>query len=163
MKIFLNACNPRVYNVIIDGCTHPNKPQSEWTPTKVDAHKFNFRALNVIASSLALDEFRRIAHLNMTKEAWKFLSVTHEGTNAVKMSKLQMYMTQLKTLKMKEDEEIFQFNANFSNLVNIMRSLREDIHESKVIRNVHRSHPKRFRLKVTTVEESKDLEAMKLE
>lgn len=74
-----------------------------------------------------------------------------------------MYAAQLETLKMKEDEEISQFNAKLSNLVNIMRSLGEDIPESKVVKKVLRSLPKRFRPKVTIIEESKYLEVMKLE
>lgn len=41
----------------------------------------------------------------MLKETWKFLSITREGTSTVKMSKLQMYTIQLKTLRMEEDEE----------------------------------------------------------
>lgn len=49
----------------------------------------------------------------------------------VKMSKLQIYTTQLEALKMEEDEEISQFNSKFSNLVNVMRNLGEDILESK--------------------------------
>ncbi len=47
--------------------------------------------------------------------------------------------------------------------MNIMRSLDEDILESKVVRKVLRSLSKRFRPKVTAIEESKDLEVMKLE
>lgn len=124
---------------------------------------FNFRALTTIASSLTPDEFRRITHLKMAKEAWKLLSVTHEGTSTVKMSKLQMYMRQLEALKMEKDEEISRFNAELSKLVNIMRSLGKDIPESKMVRKVVRSLPKSFRLKVIAIEENKDLEVMKLE
>lgn len=74
-----------------------------------------------------------------------------------------MYITQFEALRMKDDEEVSQFNAKLSNLVNIMRSLGEGIPKSKVVRKVHRSLPKRFRPKVTAIEESKDLEVMKLE
>lgn len=64
---------------------------------------------------------------------------------------------------MEGDEEISQFNAKLSNLVNVMRSLGEDISESKVVRKVLRSLPKKFKPKVTTIKESKDLKVMKLE
>lgn len=74
-----------------------------------------------------------------------------------------MYTAQLKALKMKDDEEISQFNTKLSNSVNILKSLGEDIPESKVVRKVLRFLPKRFRPKVATIEESKDLETMKLE
>lgn len=55
---------------------------------------------------------------------------------------------------MEEDEEISQFNAKLSNLVNIMRSLGKDFPESKIVRKVFRSLPKRFMPKVTAIEES---------
>lgn len=44
-----------------------------------------------------------------------------------------------------------------------MRSLGEDIPDSKVVRKVLRSLLKRFRPKISTIEESKDLKVMKLE
>lgn len=65
---------------------HSLKKLSEWTPIEADA--LNFRALNVIASELALGELWRIANLKMAEEAWKLLSVIHEGSSIVKMSKL---------------------------------------------------------------------------
>lgn len=105
MEIFLNAYDPRVWSAIVNGYTQCDKPRSDWTPAKAVAHKFNFRTLNAIASGIALDEFQRIIHLKMLKETWKFLSITREGTSTVKMSKLQMYTIQLKTLRMEEDEE----------------------------------------------------------
>lgn len=74
-----------------------------------------------------------------------------------------MYTTQLETLRMEEDEEVSQFIAMLSNLVNVMRSLGEDILESKVVWKVLRSLPKRFTPKVTAIEESNDLEALKIE
>lgn len=44
-----------------------------------------------------------------------------------------------------------------------MRSLVEDIPEFNVVRKVLRSLPKKFKPKVITIEEGKDLEVMKLE
>lgn len=64
---------------------------------------------------------------------------------------------------MEKDEEICQFNAKLSNLVNIMRSLGEDTPKFKVVRKVLRSLPKRFRPKVTAIEEIKELKVMKLD
>lgn len=88
MEIFLNAYKPRVWNAIVDGYTQPDKLRSEWTPAKADAHKVNFRALNAIVSGLAPDEFRRIAHLKSIKEVQKLLSIIHEDTSAINVSKL---------------------------------------------------------------------------
>lgn len=69
MKIFLNAYDPEVWSMIVNGYIQPNKHKSEWSSTELDAHKFNFKALNTITSGLALDEFRKIDHPKMAKEA----------------------------------------------------------------------------------------------
>jgi len=44
-----------------------------------------------------------------------------------------------------------------------MVSLGKQISDVKLIRKILRSLPERFRIKVTTIEESKDLEEMKIE
>lgn len=58
---------------------------------------------------MSQDEFRRICNLTTAKEAWDLLQVTHEGTNAVKKSKLQMFTTKFEELKMEEDEQFIDF------------------------------------------------------
>jgi hypothetical protein len=50
-----------------------------------------------------------------------------------------------------------------SDLRNSMVSLGKPISDVKLIRKILRSLPKRFRIKVTTIEESKDLEEIKIE
>jgi hypothetical protein len=44
-----------------------------------------------------------------------------------------------------------------------MVSLKKNISDAKLIKKILRSLPERFRIKVTTIEESKDLDAMKIE
>jgi hypothetical protein len=50
-----------------------------------------------------------------------------------------------------------------SDLRNSMVSLGKTVSDVKLIRKILRSLPERFRIKVTTIEESKDLEEMKIE
>jgi hypothetical protein len=50
-----------------------------------------------------------------------------------------------------------------SDLRNSMVSLGKPVSDIKLIRKILRSLPKHFRIKVTTIEESKDLEEMKIE
>jgi hypothetical protein len=55
------------------------------------------------------------------------------------------------------------FYSKISDLRNSMVSLGKPISDLKLIRKILRSLPERFRIKVTTIEESKDLEEMKIE
>jgi len=62
-----------------------------------------------------------------------------------------------------KDETFGEFYSNMSDLRNQMVSLGKTVSDVKLIRKILRSLPERFRIKVTTIEESKDLEEMKIE
>jgi hypothetical protein len=62
-----------------------------------------------------------------------------------------------------EDETFGEFYSKMSDLRNSMVSLGKPISDVKLIRKILRSLLERFRIKVTTIEESKDLEEMKIE
>jgi hypothetical protein len=64
---------------------------------------------------------------------------------------------------MLEEETFGEFYSKISDLRNSMVSLGKSISDVKLIRKILRSFPERFRIKVTTIEESKDLEEMKIE
>ena len=48
----------------------------------------NSKAWNAIFCSVSLDEFHRISHITVAKEAWEILETTNEGTKKVKDTKL---------------------------------------------------------------------------
>jgi hypothetical protein len=62
-----------------------------------------------------------------------------------------------------EDETLGEFYFKMSYLRNSMVSLGKTVSDVKLIRKILRSLLKHFRIKVTTIEESKDLEEMKIE
>ena len=65
-------------------------------------------------------------------------------------------------IKMEEDESFDKFYAKLQDIVNSTLNLRETIPKPKVIRKVLRSLPKRFHAKITTIEESKDIDKIPL-
>jgi hypothetical protein len=91
------------------------------------------------------------------------LETTYEGTKLVKSSKLQMLISRFEEIKILEEETFGEFYSKMSDLRNSMVSLGKPISDVKLIRKILRSFPERFRIKVTTIEESKDLEEMKIE
>ena len=44
----------------------------------------NSKALNAILYNVSPDEFHRISHITVSKEAWEILETTYEGTKKVK-------------------------------------------------------------------------------
>jgi phosphomevalonate kinase len=91
------------------------------------------------------------------------LGITYEGTKLVKSTKLQILISKFEEIKMLEDETFGEFYSKMSNLRNQMVSLRKTVSDVKLLRKILRSLPERFRIKVTTIEESKNLEEMKIE
>ena len=89
--------------------------------------------------------------------------MTHEGTNAVKVSKLQMLTSRFETIRMEDHEKFGEFHAKLMDIMNSSFNLSEPIPNSKVVRKILRSLPERFRAKVTTIEESKDVDSLKVD
>jgi hypothetical protein len=81
----------------------------------------------------------------------------------VKSAKLQMLISRFEEIKMLNDETFREFYFKLNDLRNSMVSLGKSVSDVKFIRKIIRSLHERFRIKVTTIEESKDLEEMKIE
>jgi hypothetical protein len=74
-----------------------------------------------------------------------------------------MLISRFEEIKILEEEAFGEFYSKVSDLRNSMVSLGKLVSDVKLIRKILRSFPERFRIKVTTIEESKDLEEMKIE
>jgi hypothetical protein len=91
------------------------------------------------------------------------LETTYEGTKLVKFAKLQMLISRFEEIKMLENETFSEFYTRINDLRNSMVSLGKRVSVVKLIKKILRSLPKHFRIKVTSIEESKDLDSMKIE
>jgi hypothetical protein len=74
-----------------------------------------------------------------------------------------MLISKFEEIKMLEDETFGEFYSKMSDLRNSMVSLGKTVLDVKLICKILRSLLERFRIKVTIIEESKDLEEMKIE
>jgi hypothetical protein len=74
-----------------------------------------------------------------------------------------MLISRFEEIKMLEEENFGEFYSKMRDLRNSMVSLGKPISDVKLIQKILRSLPERFRIKVTTIEESKDLKEMKIE
>jgi hypothetical protein len=99
----------------------------------------------------------------MAKDAWQILETIYEGTKLVKSARLQMLISKFEKIKMLEEETFREFYTRISELRNSIMTLGKSISNVKLIQKILRSLPEHFRIKVTTIEENKDLEEMKIE
>ena len=63
---------------------------------------------------------------------------------------------------MEEDESFDEFSAKLKDIVNLAFYLKEQIPKPKIVKKILRSLLERFHTKITTIEESKDLNSIPL-
>ena len=119
--------------------------------------------LNAIVGAVDENEFKLVSACTTAKQALDKLVNHHEGTQAVKSSRMDIIKSQFKNLRMDEDETITQFSARVSDLVNRAENLGEPFVDTRVIKKVLRSLPERFHAKVTAIREAKDISELQLD
>jgi hypothetical protein len=149
------------WSIVETGWTKPEDTTLELVHQK-NAPLSNDKALHALCQALSPSEFTKISNCESAQEAWQILETTYEGTKLVKFAKLQMLISKFEEIKMLEEKTFGKFYSKISDLRNSMVSLGKPVSDVKLIRKILRSFPERFRIKVTTIEESKDLEEMKI-
>ncbi|XP_031111872.1 uncharacterized protein LOC116015845 [Ipomoea triloba] len=168
MKIYILAQGERVWRAVENEWKHPlddnnkAKGRADWSEEELKEFDYNSKAMNAIYGAVSEETFKLIAATNVAKTAWDILCDHHEGNSTVKQSKLQMVQTQFENLKMEEEEDITQFNGRILEIAGEAYNLGEPIPENRLVKKVLRSLPERFMMKVTAIQESKDLNTCKL-
>jgi len=173
MVAFLKALDSKAWRAVNSGCTHPVtkdkegnselKPEEKWSKGEEEVALGNSKALNALFNGINRNIFRLVHHCELAKDVWDILKNTHEGTSKVKMSRLQLLTTKFENLRMKEDETIHEFHMNILEIANTSGALGEKMTDEKLVRKILRSLPKRFAMKVTAIEEARDINNLKLD
>ena len=162
MRAFLCTIDDIVWDPIEASWTRPEATKSIWDKAALATANANSKALNAIFCGVSPDEFHRISHITVAKEAWEILETTYEGMKKVKDTKLQMLTTRFEELKMSENESFDSFYSKLNEVVVSKFNLGEKTEDSKIVRKILRSLPESFRAKVIAIEESKDLDNIKV-
>ena len=88
------------------------------------------------------------------------LQTVHEGTKAIKINKLQQLTTRFESIETSDDESFDEFYAKLNDVVNFTYNFGEIYYQPKIVRKILRSLTEDFRLKVTAITESKDLDSI---
>ena len=133
MKAFLCSIDEAVWDAVEIGWTRPKAAKSTWDKAALMTSNANSKALNAIFCGVSLDEFHRISHITIAKEAWQILENTYEGTKKVKDTKLQMLTTWFKELRISKDESFDFFYSKLNEVVIGKFNLGEKTEDSKVV------------------------------
>ena len=118
------------------GWTRSEAAKSTWDKAALVAANANSKVLNAIFCGVSPNEFHKISHITIAKEAWEILETTYEGTKKVKDTKLQMLTTQFEELKMSENESFDSFYSKLNEVVVGKFNLGEKMEDSKIVRKI---------------------------
>jgi hypothetical protein len=172
MKIFIQANDWEAWKVIKYGPFIPTKlegdimiakDEMEWTNEEVKRVQINCKAINMLHCALDANEFNRVSGCESAKEIWDKLEVTHEGTNQVKETKINMLVHSYELFKMKQEESISDMVTRFTNIINGLKALGKSYSNSELVRKLLRSLPSSWSPKVTAIEEAKNLNLLSLD
>ena len=139
MRAFLYSIDESVWDAVEIGWTRLEVAKSTWDKATLTVANANSKALNVIFCGVSPNEFHRISHVSIAKEAWQISETTYEGAKKVKDTKLQMLTTNFEELKMSKDESFNSFYGKLNEVVIGKLNLGEKKKDSKVVRKLLRS------------------------
>jgi gag-polypeptide of LTR copia-type/Zinc knuckle len=173
MEIFIKAHNYRCWLIIVNGdlkVTKTNsegleidKPTDEYTRQDYETIELNYIAMQTLMCGLGPNEHNRVMGCKSAKQIWNLLEVTHEGTNEVKRSKIDLLTRQYELFEMLPDESVNVMITRFTNIVNELDSLGRSIENEEQVRKILRILPKSWMPLVTALKESKDFTKFSLE
>lgn len=116
--------------------------------------QFNAKGVHILFCALDPNEFNRVSTCDTAHKIWRMLEVTHEGTNRVKESKINMHVHDYELFKMNANESIQDMYTRFNDIINKLKSLGKSYPEQELVRKVPRSLPKQWSAIVTAIQES---------
>ena len=84
MRAFLCAIDESVWDSVENANVKPVTAKSEQDRATFALANANSKAINAIFCGVFPDEFHRISHVKIVKEAWMIFEMTYEGTKKVK-------------------------------------------------------------------------------
>ncbi|GJZ80218.1 zf-CCHC domain-containing protein [Tanacetum coccineum] len=123
----------------------------------------NNEAKMVLYNALPKKEYERIFMCKTAKNIWQSLLITHQGNSQVNDNKIDLLVQQYEQFTILEEESIDSGFARFNTIITSIKALDEGFSSKNYVRKFLRAlHPK-WRAKVTTIEELKDLSSLALD
>ena len=113
----------------------------------------NAKAANALLSALSPQEYTRVKYLKSAKDIWDKLKSFHEGDLKVKEAKLQVHRSEYEALRMSNTENFQCYMDRVFKVMNVIRSLGEDLSEVVVVKKILRSLPPMYNPKVSVLKD----------
>jgi hypothetical protein len=132
---------------------------------ELQRYENNYKALNLITTSLGTNVYDRVAHLETSHNVWLKLCNTYEGSSEIKYSRRDTYNRQYQTFSQKPGESLDDCFARFECIVSRLRSCGpltySDNERAKQL--LYALDDSIWGMKITTLEESIDFSTLDTE
>jgi hypothetical protein len=120
-KMHHYGLHPSIWEVVVVGGTHP----TNGVPMVEQAQDYfrNAQAARVITSSLCAQEFNKVRNVEVAKKIWDTLREAHDGTDKVRVDKMDLLQGELEHFAMRDEETMRQMYDRLMVLVSDIRSL----------------------------------------
>ncbi|GJV45601.1 hypothetical protein Tco_1430137 [Tanacetum coccineum] len=114
-------------------------------------------------NALPRQAYERLFMCKTTKEVCHTLIITHQGNSQVKNCKIDLLTLEYEKFSISNEETIDCGFTRFNAIVTSLKSLDTDYSSKNHVRKFPRALPLKWRAKVTTIEEAKDLATLPLD
>src|SRR5438132_12545105 len=140
MKMHLIALHPSLWEVVNVGVRMPKNGEDMTPEMMVDLHR-NAQATSVIVSSLSEEEFNKVNGLEVAKDIWDTLQVSHEGDHKAKLWKIELLEGELEEFVMLKGEILQGLFDRLMVIINKIRALGcEEWNDHKVTKRFLRAY-----------------------
>ncbi|GJY04729.1 DUF4219 domain-containing protein [Tanacetum coccineum] len=115
-----------------------------------------------IYNALPQKEYERVFMCKTAKEVWHTLIITHQDNLQVKNCKIDLLTQEYEKFSISNEETIDSGFTRFNTIMTILKALDPDYSSKNHVRKFLRALPLKWRAKVTTIEEAKDLGTLPL-
>ncbi|GAV79196.1 zf-CCHC domain-containing protein/DUF4219 domain-containing protein/UBN2 domain-containing protein, partial [Cephalotus follicularis] len=136
-RIWLRVKNgPHVPTKLNDKNELVSKSEDEWDEDDFRKLTIDNKALNILLVSLDKTEYNLVRRCTSAHEVWKFLIVTHEGTEQVKNAKLALLNKDYELFKMQPNESIKNLYNRLLDITNGLHGLGKVFGQDELVRKL---------------------------
>ncbi|GJY55941.1 hypothetical protein Tco_0455056 [Tanacetum coccineum] len=172
-EIYVKSKDIDLWHIIVYGNYKPTIKNKNGKDEIIPYEKFeeshkkiiskNDEAKMVLYNALHKKEYERIIMCNTAKYVWNSLVITRQGNKQVKDNKIDLFVQKYEEFVISDDETIDCAFAKFNTIITSLKALDESFSSRNHVRKFLRALPTKWRPKVTTIEESKDLSTLHLD
>ncbi|XP_023738658.1 uncharacterized protein LOC111886632 [Lactuca sativa] len=159
----LNSTNYTVWSLRMKVVLRIHKAWSVIDPGTEENEEKNYLAIGLLYQAIPESLIMQLGDVDSAKALWNSIKVRHVGADRVKEARLQTLNSDFDRLIMAEKESIDSFAGKLSEIASQSASLGETIKESKMVKKLLKSAPRKFLHIVASLEQVLDLKTIGFE